>query len=123
MKDIDRIAKKRERILKGFEREDTTQIESAIEALLQAPNGRKFLWWLLELGGFGRNPFTNNALSTSFNCGELNVSQKILARIVEVNPAGYAQMVTEKEDERERRDTILGAAGDEPGDSSDDGTV
>lgn len=121
IKDVDRVSKEKERLLRQFQIEDEKQIDSAVEALLGAANGRKLLWWILGLGGLGRNPFTNNALTTGFNCGELNVSQKILERIIQVNPAGYAQMVTENADERQRRDTILNGVGDpSDGDSTDE---
>lgn len=80
-------------------------IDKACENLLATREGRHYLWWLLRIGRVGSQPFTNNALATSFGCGELNVGQQILAHIIEVDPAGYALMIQEKaNDEREWRE-------------------
>lgn len=80
-------------------------IDKACEGLLSTREGRHYLWWLLRIGRVGSQPFTNNALATSFGCGELNVGQQILAHIIEVDPAGYALMIQEKaNDDREWRD-------------------
>ncbi len=107
MTDIEEELAERQEKLTSFEVQDRTEIDSAVKSLLEHENGRKFLWWILEQGRIASNPFTNNALSTSFNCGEMNVAQKVLDRIIGVNPAGYAQMVQEKANERERRDSHL----------------
>lgn len=106
-KDYDKEFEVRQKKLSSFEIQDQVEIDSAVKSLLDHENGRKFLWWVLEQGRISGNPFTNNALSTSFNCGEMNVAQKVLDRIINVNPAGYAQMVQEKANERQRRDATL----------------
>jgi len=100
-------------------------IDKACESLLATREGRHYLWWLLRIGRVGSQPFTNNALATSFGCGELNVGQQILAHIIEVNPAGYALMIQEKaDDDREwrnlNRDINDGKAAGEFGDAGDD---
>ncbi len=82
-----------------YERQKKADIDAVVSALLTHREGRKYLWWLLEIGRIGQQPFTSNALTTSFNCGELNVGQQILSRIIEVNPAGYVQMQKEMQDE------------------------
>ncbi len=107
VEDIDKEFEERQQKLTNFETQDRTEIDSAVKSLLEHVNGRKFLWWVLEQGKIAGNPFTNNALSTSFACGEMNVAQKVLDRIISVNPGGYAQMVQEKADERNRRDSLL----------------
>ena len=106
-------------------KEDELAITSALEALLQHSHGRKLLWWLLEIGRVGSQPFTPNALSTAFGCGELNVGQQILSRITSVSPEGYLTMMKEQADARRTRDAELAdAAGrgtDEPDYDSDRG--
>lgn len=74
-------------------------IDSSCEHLLSTREGRTYLWWLLRIGRVGAQPFTTNALTTAFGCGELNIGQQILAHIIEVNPAGYALMIQEKADD------------------------
>ncbi len=95
---------------------DELQINKAITTLLDMREGRRFLWWLLEIGQIGNQPFVPNALSTSFNCGQLNVGQQVLARLIDVDAAGYVQMQKEQADERRDRNNI----GRDPSDDSDD---
>lgn len=71
--------------------------DEALRALLSVPNGRDFLWWLLDIGRIGLQPFTGVAASTDFNCGQLNVGQQILARILAVAPEGYLTMLKERQ--------------------------
>lgn len=99
---MDKHAANRQRNLAKLEK---LNIDEACKELLATRKGRYYLWWLLRIGRIGAQPFTNNALATSFACGELNVGQQILAHIIEVDPAGYALMIQEKaNDDREWRD-------------------
>lgn len=90
---MDKRAANRQRDLAKLEK---LNIDEACKELLATRKGRYYLWWLLRIGRIGAQPFTNNALATSFACGELNVGQQILAHIIEVDPAGYALMIQEK---------------------------
>lgn len=99
---MDRKAIDRQKDLAKLEK---AAVDKACLDLLSTREGRHYLWWLLRVGRIGAQPFSNNALATSFACGELNVGQQILAHIIEVNPAGYAQMIQEKaDDDREWRE-------------------
>jgi hypothetical protein len=84
-----------------------------IRAAVLHHQGREYLYWLLELCGIGRNPFTANALTTAFSCGELNVGQQIQAHLIEVAPNAFLEMLAEKEKER------LNDHGNDRPDSSD----
>lgn len=86
--------------------------EKVIGALLAHREGRDFLWWLLGIGKIGPNPFTANALTTSFNCGELNVGQQIQAAIIEASPAGYVQLIKERAEDDDRARTSADAESD-----------
>lgn len=70
--------------------------DAVINVLLNDAKGREYLWWLLSITKVNSNPFSGNALATSFSCGEQNIGQQILAHIMDVNPAGYVQMLKEK---------------------------
>lgn len=94
---------------------DREQVDKALSSLLVTSEGRKYLWWLLEIGRVGQQPFTANALTMSFNCGELNVGQQVLDRIIQVDPAGYVRMMQEQADERRDRDNQLAAGSDASG--------
>jgi hypothetical protein len=91
-------------------REDEEAIREALAALAQHRQGRKFLWWLLQIGGVGQQPYVNNALQTAFNCGTLNVGNQVLEAIAVAVPDGYIQMMKENADERATRDAELSAA-------------
>lgn len=91
-----RAAQRRER--RKVKREQQLR-EKVISTLMQHREGRDFMWWLLGIGRIGSQPFTNNALTTAFNCGELNVGQQIQAAIIESSPASYVQMMKEQADD------------------------
>lgn len=73
------------------------RIDNAITNLASDSEGRELLWWLLQIGKVGTQPFTSNALTTAFQCGELNVGQQVLDRILEVDPAIYVRMQQEQQ--------------------------
>ena len=98
-----------ETLKRRWQEEDEQAISAAIDALTKHEHGRKLLWWLLQIGRVGEQPFNGNALQTSFACGELNVGQRILDRVTFVSPEGYLTMMKESADERNRRDTELRA--------------
>src|SRR5882724_266953 len=96
-----------ENLKRRWQKEDELKIDSAVRKAIVDSEGRKFLWWLLEIGRIGLQPYANNALNTAFNCGEMNVGQRILDRIISVSPEGYLTMMKENEDERRARDADL----------------
>lgn len=95
--------KRLRRLQAKFAKQDKLVVDAFIAGALEDYGGRKFLWWLLELGKFGQQPFSANALTTSFACGELNVGNQIFQRIAEVNAAGYVQLAQENLDEYRNR--------------------
>lgn len=96
-----------EKLKRRWLKEDEFKIDSAVSKFVEDAEGRKFLWWLLEIGRIGCQPYTGNALNTAFSCGELNVGQRILDRIISVSPEGYLKMMKENENERKQRDKEL----------------
>jgi hypothetical protein len=90
-----------------WEEDDRLEIEQAVKALLATRVGRRYLRRLLEFGALGRNPFTPNALTMSFNCGELNVGQKIQTDIIAVDPEGWVNLQKEANDEYRTREQQL----------------
>lgn len=81
------------------ERQRKLRIDDFVKQTMQTPQGREYMYWLLEMTQVRRNPFTGNALSTMFQCGELNIGQKLEGHIIEVSPQGYLHMLTEKQEE------------------------
>lgn len=74
------------------------RLDDFIKNSLHTVEGREYFYWLLEICHIGKNPFTSNALNTSFLCGELNIGQQIQAHIIEVSPANFLKMLVEKEE-------------------------
>ena len=85
---------------RAAEARDVRAVDTAVGALLHSPDGRAYLWWMLGITRYGQTPYTGNALATAFNCGELNIGQQLLARIMEVDPEGFLNLLKEKNDER-----------------------
>ena len=113
----EREEKKLNKRLADLDRQHTIDRDSFIEAAMATPQGRTFFYWLMEIGHVYRNPFTANALTTSFACGELNVGQQVQALLEEIVPAHYLHMKKERKEELEnatRRNTT-----DDSNDSAD----
>ena len=64
--------------------------------LMDSPSGRSFVWWLLSEAGVFRNPLGHTDAMTNFRCGEMNVGQKLMAKIHELAPDRYETMVKEQ---------------------------
>ena len=101
---------KPETLKERWNKTDELEIDAAVKALLDHRHGRRLLWWMLRIGGIGKQPFAVNALTTAFACGELNVGQQILDRIIAVSPEGYIEMMKENANESRERTNQLDAA-------------
>lgn len=88
-----------------------------IRDMLARPDGREFIWWLLQIGKFGTQPFAVDSHSTAFGCGELNVGQQIFAAVIEADPAGFLRMQQEINDVRSNSLPDAGAGSDPHADS------
>lgn len=82
------------------DRASEEEIDLALASIMSQSNGRRFLYWLLGLGHLGANPFTSNALTTAFACGELNVAQQLQSRMIDVSASSFTAMLVEMENER-----------------------
>jgi len=85
---------------RAAEKRTDDSVDTATRALLTSPDGRSFLWWLLDITRYGGTPWTTNALTTSFNCGEQNIGQQLLARLTSVDPEGFLNLLKERNDDR-----------------------
>jgi hypothetical protein len=124
MKDQEAAARALQRAQEKVARREKTLEDQALSKLLADVSGRQLLWWLLRIGKVSANPYSLDPYQTAFACGELNVGNQILARIVETEPAGYLQMMKDQEDARRERNTPderaadRGAEGGEPSSNS-----
>lgn len=112
----------RAQIRKAYEqsKEDKLRLDNAVKAMLQHPDTRFYLNWLLEIGMVGQQPFNLDPQATSFNCGQLNVGNQILAHILEVDTDGYVLMRKEVENARRNRTPRVDSEPEPDADASDD---
>jgi len=96
-----------EELKQRWEKEDRLEIERQYLDLLSTSTGRKFLFYQLGLCKINQNPFTPNALSMSFACGEMNIGQRILFDILSVAPDMWAVMQKEANDVYRTREQSL----------------
>ena len=99
----DKQAERLNRELVKYQAVDDAEIDEVIRNLLEEPKGQKFIWWLLQVGKYGINPFSPDVAVMAFQAGEMNVGSAILARILEVNPMGFAQLQMKRKLEDDRR--------------------
>lgn len=100
----DKQAQKLAKELAKYEAIDEAEIDEICRFLLTDQKGQKFIWWLLQIGKYGLNPFSSDALAMAFQAGEMNVGSAVLARLIEVNPLGFAQLqLTRKNADDTRR--------------------
>jgi hypothetical protein len=84
-----------------------------ILAIMSLPQGREWVWSVLEICHPFANPFRADALEMAFLSGEMNIGQRIIAEIQAATPDLYMQMCQEageKDGRARERDT--GANGD-----------
>lgn len=94
-----------------FLEEDRDALKRAVAAMMLHRDTRKLLGWLLAEGkAIGHQPFAGDALITAFNCGEMQMGNRVLELVVETNPASLTSLLMEMKNEREDRDQRLRAA-------------
>lgn len=102
---------KRSSLQKKFQAEDYELRLDTLRTLVQHENGRQLLWWLLEQGrAIGYNPFTNNALTTAFNCGIQQVGALILNELITASPEALPELMQWSADRERDRQARLAAA-------------
>lgn len=104
---------KRSALERKFLDEDRNARLEFIRAAMTTREGRFFMWWLLQIGKYGVNPFASNALTMSFGCGEMNVGAQILEEILTAVPTGFPDMMIEQKELRELRDSKLSQTSEE----------
>ncbi len=69
-----------------------TSIRQAIRDLVSTPQGREFLWWLLEISTLKVETFYGNSKDAYF-AGKRSVGREIEHRLAVVSPEGYVSMI------------------------------
>lgn len=74
-----------------------------LKYLMGQPQGRRFVWRLLERAGVFRNSFSLNGLEMAFKEGNRNLGTFLLTEIHEHCPGRYVEMMKEQKREHEHR--------------------
>ena len=88
---------------------EAANVDRGLAACLETREGRALLWWVLSETQFGHNPHTANALNTAFNCGKVDVGLRLIARIEQVDAAGFVRMQLERIENVNRTQPDAGA--------------
>ena len=91
------------KLQRKWQKEDDDTWSNGLAEVLRTALGRRLLWLMLEEAGCFQQPYTGNALDTAFNCGQLGVGNKLLARITAVHPDAFLAMMKENQNVRSRR--------------------
>lgn len=73
--------------------------QSDLKKILATPEGRRFVWGLLEQAGVFRSSFTGNS-QTFFLEGRRDLGLQLLAKVFAAKPEAFAQMQREVASER-----------------------
>jgi hypothetical protein len=79
-------------------RDDITR-DSVLKGLMDIPEGRNWLWWMLGQTNVFHAVFSQNAMTMAHKEGARNVGLMLLAEIMRVAPDQYVQMLKERRDE------------------------
>lgn len=64
-----------------------------LEAVLNLPQGRRFLGLLLERAGLTRTAYTESPIATALRLGEQNVGLWLVAQLEQLGPTTYPQLL------------------------------
>lgn len=72
---------------------------SDIRFIVKSPEGRRFYWKLMEVGGVFLNPYGKDTNHTFYNLGRQSISRDFLNDLLEAKPEALDQMRQEKKSE------------------------
>lgn len=93
------VAAKQQADADKLERE---QAISDFKYLMEQPQGRRFVWRLLERSGVFRSSFSLNGLDMAFKEGNRNYGVSLIADLNEHCPGRYLQMIKDSKAQHER---------------------
>ena len=88
------IEKKNKESLKEFTRRKDRETDD-LKVVLKKPEGRRFVYKMLNECGVFKASFTLNSMQTAFNEGKRDIGLALLADLDKAEPQAYSQMLTE----------------------------
>lgn len=74
------------------------RIEDALRGIMGTPEGRMWIWSLLDKCQPFRTPFSSDALRMAHNCGEANIGLRLIAELHACDTELYLLMMKENSD-------------------------
>ena len=72
--------------------------DAFLSAMMEQPEGRSWMWWLMEQTNMYHASFSPNAMVMAHKEGARNVGLAVLAEVMRVAPAEYLLMMKERQD-------------------------
>lgn len=69
------------------------QIITDLAAVLQTPEGKRVLLWVLGQCGVYRTGFQGDDAQTNRRLGEINIGLRLIAKLAEVGPSEYPRLL------------------------------
>lgn len=76
----------------------TDQLKADLNKIMTIPEGRRFLWYALGLGGVYTSSFTGNS-ETFYLEGRRSVSLNLIADLNEADPRHYIKLLQENQND------------------------
>lgn len=95
------------------------EIERAFREVIATPHGKRLLYWMLEQCAIYRDAYTGEPASTNYMLGQQSSGRKLIAKLDEINPKFYPQLLIDISEIR-LRDRAQAEAIDNPEDDDDD---
>lgn len=86
-------------------REDQQRLEGDLRAVMSMPQGRRFVWWLIDaVGGTFSPSYAEDGLNTAYNEGRRAVGIGLMTEVQRVVPESYLTMLREAVELQVKRD-------------------
>lgn len=86
---------------KEAERAEEQRLED-LHWLMDQPQGRRFVWWLLSTARVHQSSFNPEALWMAHNEGRRSVGTQVMQEITQHEPAQYLRMIQEVQPDGDR---------------------
>lgn len=94
------------KLLEKLSRQKAAQSAEVLKGIMASAAGREWMYELLYLCHIGANPFNPDIAVMSFQCGEMNVGQRLWSDLMRHCPDQYTIMTQEANERSILLDTI-----------------
>ena len=69
------------------------ELQQSIVALLSTEEGKRVVFWLLEMAGVYRDAFSGDAAATNYTLGQQSIGRRILTELNAIDPRIYPRLL------------------------------